>query len=256
MLGSAALRRAHRLSRTRYAARTARAARCAPGPGPKVASALRSIIREPQKRQETARPLQPVPEPRAAALLAIPTADLCQKAAMLSPTSLVSGAQLVGFVVAVARVLAARCSEQAQSTDPTATPEGCRERIQPAIARPRRVHTALLILAQKNAGSALLCERHQRMPPFAIEQHQAPGFPREIDFACGHPGDDLRSRAARGVDQAPQIRIGQRNAQIAAAIAATRAAKSQMAEAARHRPSLPQFLPACSEARRGPQKDR
>jgi hypothetical protein len=74
-----------------------------------------------------------------------------------------------------------------------------------------------------------------------IEQHEAAGFTNQIDLVRREPSDDLRSGTTRGVDQTSQIRVGERDSQIATAIAATGAAEPQVAEAARHGQSLPQF---------------
>jgi len=153
---------------------------------------------------------------------------------MFSPTLLVGHPQRAGIVVAIARVVALRATQKSQTTNSPAPTETRRERIEPAIARARSVRRTALIRAEKYTRALALREHHQRVPSVVIEQHEAPRFADQIDLARGEPSHELRGSSTRRIGQAPQIRVCERNPQIATAIAATRAAKSQMTEAARH----------------------
>jgi len=154
--------------------------------------------------------------------------------------------------VAITLVVTLSAGEQTQSANPSASPEACCEWIEAAIARARRVNATPIVGAEKDAGASLLSQHHQRVPPVVIEEHQAARFADQIDLVRLQPSYDLRGLTPCGIDQASNVRLRQRNSQIPAAVTATGAAKSQVAETARHGPSLPHFAsPRCSRDKPG-----
>jgi len=173
---------------------------------------------------------------------------------MLSPALFIGDAQGVWIVVPVAPIHAIRAREQPQPADPTAPPKTRRERKHPTIGRARRINRAPLIRAEKNAGPLLLSQHHQRVPGIMIEQHQAPRLADQIDLERGQPGDELRGGAPRGIHQTPKIGVRQRNPQVATTVTAAGTAKAQVAEAARHGRSLPQFASPRSRCLKCPKR--
>jgi len=110
---------------------------------------------------------------------------------MLRPARLIRRAQRVRIIVSVARIGAVGARQQAQPADPATRTETRREWIHPTIARSRRIHAAALIRAQENARPIALRERHQRVPTFAIEQHEAARFTNQIDLTRRQPSHEL-----------------------------------------------------------------
>ena len=125
------------------------------------------------------------------ALSAVPMADALQIAAMLRPASFVCHTERMGLIVAIALVVALRTGEQAQPTDPAASPETCGERIELTVGWARRVDGAALIGTEKNTAALVLSEDHQCVPGVVIQKYQAARFADQIDLRGRQPSDDL-----------------------------------------------------------------
>jgi len=89
------------------------------------------------------------------------------------------------------------------------------------------------------------------MPRVVIEQHEAAGFADQVDFGRWQPSHEFSGSATCAVDQTLHIGVRERHAQVATAIDASGASKSQVTQAARHVPSLPQFVPMRTARRSG-----
>ena len=94
-----------------------------------------------------------------------------------------------------------------------------------AIARPRRVRRAALIAPEQVTGAVLVPEHHQAsaFPQF----HEAFGLTRHIDVVGREKSDQLRGGPSGCRHQAREIVTRERNAQVATAVAASRAAKRE-----------------------------
>ena len=197
-------------------------------------SSTRSACRETQKFEKIARSAQTTTEQLAVALAAIPNADLRQEGAVLCPALSVRLTQCMRIIIPIAREIAVRTREQSQPAQSPASPKIGRERVQATIDGTRRVRLTTLVSGQEATAHGVLSQRHQRVPPGVIQQHEAPRLAYQIDRSSWHPIDDLRRVEPRRLHQTPQIHVSHGHAQITAAVAAARAAKTEMAEAARH----------------------
>jgi hypothetical protein len=184
---------------------------------------------EPQKSEELEATQGAMTKPHAMVLGAIPVLNSCQIRAVLGPTQLVAAAERMRIRVSIQRMIAFGPAEQAQSPHPTSPPECGVERKHSTVCWPRVVHAATRIGPKKHARSRPLRERHQRARQSVSEHDQASRLAREIDLARRQPVDDLECGAPSLVDQTPEIRASQRNAQISAAVCTSRAAKFQVA---------------------------
>ena len=163
---------------------------------------------------------------------AIPGLDSSQVRAVLGPALLIGRAQRVWVVVTVTRVIALGAREQTQATQPAARAERWRKRKQTAARRASFVHAAALIRAQESACGVPLCERHQRAG--LLQEHEATRLAGHVYGIRLEPSNDLRGAFAATCQHSSQISVGQRHAQISAAIAAFGAAKTEVTKAARH----------------------